>query len=60
MLVTGDSSTGGESRLRQSWWIVHTPELGLSESRRKSDWWRVASTVVMVGWVVGIDHMAKP
>ena len=30
--VDGDSSTGGESRLRQSWWSVQTLELGLPKN----------------------------
>ena len=30
--VVGDSSTGGESRLRRSWWSVHASELGLPEN----------------------------
>ena len=39
--VVGDSSTDKESRLQQSWWSVHAPELGLSENLvGKSFRWR--------------------
>ena len=32
--VAEDSSTGGESKLRQSWWSVHAPKLGLQVARK--------------------------
>ena len=44
--VAEDSSTGGESKLWQSWWSVHAPKLGLQVAR-KSYQRQGVSTVVL-------------
>ena len=62
--VAGDSSTGGESRLWQSWWSVHAPELGLSENLVGNSYRRrVVPTVIVVSerlcddcYMTGVRH----